>query len=156
MTPIAVPNLYHEPVRWGDVDPVAIARFDAYTRFIEIGEDEMWRAASAPIHTLQETHDVWLPRKVMHVDYERPSVLGDRLTIVTYLSRLGTTGCTLNVDVMNRDATVLHAAAHLVLVCVTRDGFAKRPLPEALRAVMAPLVLPVEEARRRARSRSAP
>ena len=155
MTASAVPTIYHEPVRWGDVDPVAITRFDAYTRFIEIGEDEMWRAASAPIHHLQETHDVWLPRKVLHVDYERPSGLGDRLTIVTYLSRLGSTGCTLNVDILNADATVLHAAAHLVLVCVTRDRFAKRPLPEALSAVMAPLVIPADEARRRARSRSA-
>ncbi|MBI3790513.1 MAG: thioesterase family protein [Gemmatimonadetes bacterium] len=147
-----VPVLVREPVRWGDVDPVAITRFDAYTRFLEIGEDELWRAAGMPLHGLQEAHDVWFPRKLMHVDYLVPSRLGDMLTVASYLSRVGTSGCTLHVDTLNDDATVLHAAAHLVIVCVTRDGFVKRDIPEVLRTQFAPLVITPEEARSRARA----
>ena len=153
MTAARLPCLYHEPVRWGDVDPVAITRFDAYARFIEIGEDELWRSVGLPFHALQETHGVWLPRKLMHVDYHSPSRLSDVLTIVTYLSRVGTTGCTLHVDIMNADATVLHAAAYLVIVCVTSATFEKRPLPEALRPAFESLVLTVEAARSAAQAR---
>ena len=152
MSAPSVPSIYHEPVRWGDVDPVAITRFDAYLRFVEIGEDEMWRSSALSIPELRARFDVWLPRKLLHIDYDRPSKLGDRLTLVTYLSRLGTTGCTLHVDVMNHDATLLHAAAHLVLVSVTCAGFEKVALPAELRAMMAPLVVSVEEARRLARA----
>lgn len=152
MTPPAVPSIYREPVRWGDVDPVSITRFDAYARFIEIGEDELWRSAALPFHALQEEHGVWLPRKLMHVDYHSPSRLGDRLTVVTYLSRVGTTGCTLNVDIMNGDATVLHAAAHLVIVAVRPATFEKCEIPGALRERLVHLVTTVEAARAAARS----
>ena len=150
----AVPVLYHEPVRWGDVDPVAITRYDAYLRFVEIGEDELWRSVGVPLHDLQEQFDVWFPRKLMHVDYHVPSRLSDLLTIVTYLSRVGTTGCTLHVDVMDRSAGVLHAAAHLVLVCVTRADFAKCAIPPALRPKMLSLVTTVDAARASARERA--
>lgn len=147
MTPPIVPSIYREPVRWGDVDPVSITRFDAYARFIEIGEDELWRAAELPFHSLQETFGVWLPRKLMHVDYHSPSRLGEMLTVVTYLSRVGTTGCTLHIDIMNADATRLHAAAHLVIVAVRPATFEKCEIPQALRARLVALVTTVVAAR---------
>jgi hypothetical protein len=35
----------------------------------------------------------------------------------------------------------------MVVVCVTVEGFAKRPLPQSARTALAPFVLTVEDAR---------
>lgn len=148
--PAVVPNIARDHVRWSDVDPVGITRYDAYMRFVELGEDALWRAAGLPVTVLQQQFAIWLPRKLLHVDYHARSRLGDRLAVVTYLSKLGETSVTLQVDVMLDDARTLVAAAQLVLVCVTRDGFAKTPLPDEVRAAMRTLVCTSDEARARA------
>lgn len=147
---IAVPSVVREYVRWSDVDPVAITRYDAYLRFVELGEDALWRAVGLPVLELQRRFGVWLPRKLLHVDYHARSGLGDRLAVVTYLSKVGTTSATLQVDVMTDDAGTLVAAAQLVLVCVTVDGFAKRALPDDVRRVMLGMVCQADAARMRA------
>ena len=143
-------------VRSSDVDPVAITRYDAYMRFVELGEDELWRAAGLAVAVLQQQFAVWLPRKLLHVEYHARSRLGDRLAVVTYLTKVGETSVTLQVDVMLDDARTLVAAAQLVLVCVTRDEFTKTPLPDEVRAVMRTLVCTSEEARARARAAATP
>ena len=38
------PFVLQEYVRWGDVDPAGIIRYDAYLRFYELGESELFRS----------------------------------------------------------------------------------------------------------------
>ena len=150
--PPTTPVIRSEFVLWSDVDPVNITRYDAYVRMIELGEDALFRAAGLTIPVITSRWDIWLPRKLMHVDYHSPSRLADAVTIATYLSRVGETALTLNVDVLDGTGSVLHAGAHLVLVCVGCAAFDKRPLPSDLRAMLAPFACSVDDARARIRT----
>ncbi len=140
------PHLQREYVRWRDVDPAAIMRYDAYLRFVELGEEEWSRTAAMPAQE-HPAMGVWLLRKVVHVEYHRPSQLGDRVTIATYLGRLGTTSYTMHVDVLDAAATTLLVAAHVVVVATTRDTYEKVPLPAALRDAATPWVMEPAAAR---------
>ncbi|MCE2942377.1 MAG: acyl-CoA thioesterase [Gemmatimonadota bacterium] len=149
------PFLQHEWVRWRDVDPVGIMRYDAYLRLLELGEEELVRASRLPLWEGAGA-EIWLPRKVVHLEYHAPCRLGDRLALASYIGRLGTSSLTLHLDVLTADGARVLAEAHMVVVAASRDGrLAKVPLPEAIRVAAAPWTLPPAEARARAAERLA-
>jgi YbgC/YbaW family acyl-CoA thioester hydrolase len=141
------PFVISEYVRWGDIDLAGIICYGAYIRFYELAETEVFRAVGLPFREMFERYDIWLPRKVMHTEFHSPALLDERLSVLTYFSRVGTTSLTINFDVMDADRGVLHATAYQVLVCVTREKLAKRPLPAEVVAAIAPFVMTPEEAR---------
>lgn len=145
------PAVITQHVRWSDVDPVAIVRWDAYTKYIEAAEDHFFRETGAPIHESSRWGDFWLPRRKLEVEYHAPTRLGETLTLVAYLERLGTSSMTLRVDVLDDGATTLHAEARLVLVAIPQEPpIHPIPIPDGARAIFAPWVLEPAEARRRA------
>ena len=141
------PFVISEYVRWGDIDLAGIICYGAYIRFYELAETEIFRAAGLPFREMFERYDIWLPRKVMHTEFHSPALLDERLAVLTYFSRVGTTSLTINFDVMDADRGVLHATAYQVLVCVAREKLAKRPLPPEVITAIAPFVMSPEEAR---------
>ncbi len=141
------PFVTHERVRWADVDLVSIMRFSAFTRLVEVAEQELLRAVGLPYAMLFDNPRVWMPRRRLAIDYFAPARLDDELALVTYVTRMGTTSLTLQVDVRHAARTTLIAAATMVVVCVTVDSFAKRPLPSITRESLAPYVMTVDEAR---------
>ena len=141
------PFVVSEYVRWGDIDLAGIICYGAYIRFYELAETEIFRAAGLPFREMFERYDIWLPRKVMHTEFHSPALLDERLAVLTYFSRVGTTSLTINFDVMDADRGVLHATAYQVLVCVGRDKLVKRPLPPDVVAAIQPYVMTAEEAR---------
>lgn len=144
---VSRPFVVHERVRWADVDLVAIMRFSAFTRLVEMAEQELLRAAGLPYATLFDSPRIWMPRRRLEIDYFAPARIDDELALVTYVSRMGDTALTLQVDVRHATHNTLIAAATMVVVCVTVDGFAKRPLPGITRKLLAPFVMTVDEAR---------
>ena len=139
------PFLVSEFVRWGDIDLAGIICYGAYIRFYELAETEIFRAAGLPFKEMFERYDIWLPRKVMHTEFHSPALLDERLAVITYFSRIGTTSLTINFDVMDAGRELLHATAHQVLVCVTRSTLAKRPLPpDIIRAIEPWLMTPID------------
>jgi YbgC/YbaW family acyl-CoA thioester hydrolase len=142
----ARPFVLSERVRWADVDLVGIMRFSAVTRFAEMAEQELLREAGLPYRLIFEAPEVWMPRRHLSVDYLAPARIDDLLTLVTYVSRLGETSLTLNVDLRHEGGTLVAAAA-MVVVCVTVADFTKRPLPRVVREALAPFACSVEEAR---------
>lgn len=148
------PFLQHEYVRWRDVDPAGIMRYDAFVRLLELGEDELVRAAALPFW--DGSGGIWLPRKVMQIEYHAPCRLGERLAIASYVSRVSTSALTLHVDVLSEDGRTLRASGSLVVVAATREGpLTKAPLPDALKLAVGPWTLAVAEARARAAERLA-
>lgn len=127
------PFVIQERVRWGDIDLAGIIRYDAYIRFFEMGEGEIFREAGLAIGTLAERLGVWLPRKVLHLEFETPAVLDEQLTVLTYFSRIGNTSLTINFDVMDAEQEVRRAFGHEVLVCVGGREMVPRPLPREIR-----------------------
>ncbi|MDQ8157967.1 MAG: thioesterase family protein [Gemmatimonadota bacterium] len=141
------PFVIHERVRWADVDLVCIMRFSAFTRLVELAEQELLRAVGLPYAMLFDEPTIWMPRRRLEIDYYAPARIDDELALVTYVSRMGDTSLTLQVDVRHAERQTLVAAISMVVVCVTVEGFAKRPLPQSARTALAPFVLTVEDAR---------
>ncbi len=142
------PFVVSEYVRWSDIDLAGIICYGAYVRFYEIGEAEIFRALGLPFNEMFERFDMWLPRKVMHTEFFAPAVLDERLNVVTYFSRVGTTSLTINFDVVGAKGGRLHAAAHQVVVCVQRTTFEKKALPAEVIAAVDRYHMSVEDVRR--------
>ena len=137
-------------MRWGDIDLAGIICYGAYIRFYELAETEIFRAAGLPFGEVFERLDIWLPRKVMHTEFHTPARLDEQLKVVTYFSHVGHTSLTINFDVMSAEDNTLHASAYQVLVCVSRQHFAKEPLPAELVQAIEPFVMDPDNARRAA------
>ncbi len=134
-------------VRWADVDLVGIMRFSAVTRFLEMAEQELLRAAGLPYSFIFDAPEVWMPRRHLSVDYLAPARIDDLLHLVIWVSRLGDTSLTLTMELRHADGRVVARVA-MVVVCVAVEGFTKRPLPPLVRDALAPFVCSDDEARR--------
>jgi len=141
------PLIMQDRVRWADVDLIGIMRFSAFTRLVENGEQELLRAASLPYASMFDDATIWMPRRHLAIEYLAPARIDELLAVVTYVSRMGDTSLTLQVDVWNADRSVQIIAATMVVVCVTAPTFAKRPLPRMVREALSPFVCTVDEAR---------
>ena len=128
-----------EYVRWADVDLAGIMRYDAYLRLVDVAETDFFRALGAPIGAMAERLGVWLPRKVVRMEYHAPVRLDDELALALSLSRIGRTSLTLTLDVAGPDGAP-RATVEMVLVCVGTD-LAKRELPGELVERLEPYVM---------------
>jgi acyl-CoA thioester hydrolase len=140
------PFVTTEHVRWEDIDLAGIARYGSYTRFLDVAETDLYRSLGKPLSVLHAEYKVWLPRKVMHIDYFAPARLDDQITLVTYFSKIGRTSVTLNIDLFRDDRRTLIGAAYLVLVCVN-IALENTELPPEFRTLVDPYVMSTEEAR---------
>lgn len=126
-------------VRWADVDLVGIMRYSAVTRFLDMAEQELLRAAGLPYSFIFEAPEVWMPRRHLAIDFLAPARLDDLLEMVVWVSGLGESSLTLTMELRHEDGRLV-AAVTLVVVCVTVDGFFKRPLPRLVRESLTPFV----------------
>jgi acyl-CoA thioester hydrolase len=133
-------------VRWEDVDLAGIARYGSYSRFCDVGETDLYRSLGTPLSVLHDRYRLWLPRKVMHVDYMSPARLDDLIVIAVYFSHIGRTSATINFDLFRDDRKTMIAAAHLVLVCVNLE-IEKIPLPPEFRSLVDCYTMSSDEAR---------
>lgn len=141
------PFVLEERVRWADVDLVGIMRFSAFTRLVELAEQELSRAAGLPYRDMFVAPEVWMPRRALAIEYFAPVRIDELLALHAYVSRMGDTSLTFAVDVYAVERGLLAAAASMTVVCVTAATFGKRPLPQAVRDALGPWVLTPEEAR---------
>ena len=132
------PFVVREYVRWGDVDPEGIIRYDAYTRFMEMAEGDFYRALGLSFRDVLERYQIGIPRRVMHLDFLSSPVLEEELEVRVYVSHVGTTSMKMNFDFYG-DGGALRAAGHLVLVCVDLHSDRRtRPWPPELIGRIAP------------------
>ncbi len=132
---IATPFCIEEYVRWSDVDAAGIVCYGAFVRFVEVAETELFRAAGMPYGKVFDTFDCWLPRVHFSADFHAPARLDEKLRVSAGVKSLGTTSLTLAFWIENQ-ARQRIADFEIVLVCIGRSDFAKRPLPEPLRAAL--------------------
>lgn len=130
-----------ERVRWADVDLVGIMRYDAYTRFIDLAEGEMLRSVGLSAPKIAERYDVWMPRKVLHIEYQSPARLDDLILVRAWIGHVGTSSMKLKFEITDADSGAPRATAHFFTVCVGRDDLQKRPLPPDVVVLLRPYVL---------------
>jgi YbgC/YbaW family acyl-CoA thioester hydrolase len=142
------PFVLHDYVRWADVDPAGIIRYDAYTRFYELAESELFRAVGLPYHAIFRRFGIGIPRRVLHMEFVSPPVLDEHLEVRTYISEVGRTSMRMHFDVYGHDGA-LRSAGYLVLVCVEAGSapIRKRPWPEEFLRLLEPFRMSVDDAR---------
>lgn len=145
------PFIVRERVRWSDCDPMGIIRFDAYTRFMELGEAEMFRSVGIGYREFASRFGITLPRRVMHLEYPSPPRLDELLEVAVYVSEVGETSLRMNFDAYG-DGGLLRMAGYLVLVCVfdgpdRGDAIRRMAWPPAFLEALEPYRLTVDEAR---------
>jgi acyl-CoA thioester hydrolase len=133
---VSAPFTIDEYVRWSDVDAAGVMCYGAYVRFVEIGETEMFRAAGIPYGTIFERFDCWLPRVRFASEFHRPAVLDELLSVAASVRRIGHSSVTLAFEFTNARKERV-ASSEVVLVCVDRERFAKKALPDELKAALA-------------------
>ncbi len=138
------PFRLREYVRWGDVDPARIIRYDAYTRFFELAESEFFRSLGFPYRAIFETLGVGIPRRVMHMDFVSPPVLDEQLEVSLYITQVGTTSMTMNFD-FHGDGGRLRATGYLA--CLRRRGGGHAEAPVARTAAYRSRAVPHEPGR---------
>ncbi len=145
---LTVPRAFvlQERVRWADVDLVGIMRFSAFTRLVELGEQELMRAAGLPYSMVFDAPEVWMPRRALGFEYFAPARVDDLLELRTFVSRMGETSMTLAQEVIivesvSSPAGTRVATASMTVVCVSVAEFTKRPLPTIVRERLAPFLL---------------
>lgn len=118
-----------ERVRWEDVDLVGIVRYSAYTRFLDVGEAELFRAAGLAHPTILERWRVWLVRRVLHLEYHAPARFDALLRVRVVLAKVGRTSLTFEYAIWSDDGATQHATGRLVLVAVDAESMAAVELP---------------------------
>jgi len=132
VTPFSI----REYVRWGDVDAAGVICYGAYVRFIEIAETELFRAAGFPYGKVFERFDCWLPRASYKMEFRKPAVLDEQLTVNASVGRIGTSSIALRFE-FSDDAGTRVADCDIVLVCVDKQTFKPKPVPKELREALA-------------------
>jgi YbgC/YbaW family acyl-CoA thioester hydrolase len=127
-----------ERVRWGDVDAARIIFYGAYIRFFEFAETELFRDVGLPYGVLFDQADIWLPRVHLECDFHQAARLDDLLEVSVYVGHIGNSSMKLNFELRRKSDEALVATAHFVLVAVRRDTFQSVPVPDELRARLAP------------------
>ena len=140
----SVPFRVRERVRWGDVDLAGIMRYSAFPRFHDVAEAELFRAAGITALTVLERLGLWLPRRVLHIEYHVPALFDAELEARLWIAAIGGTSLTLNGELWSADGATRHASWYLVLVCVDAKSGAKRPVPDELAGALAPFRWSIE------------
>jgi acyl-CoA thioester hydrolase len=133
---IVTPFSVREYVRWGDVDAAGVICYGAYVRFIEIAETELFRAAGFPYGKVFERFDCWLPRASYKMEFRKPAVLDEQLTVNARVGRIGTSSIALRFEFDDDQGTRV-ADCDIVLVCVDKKTFKPKPVPGELRDALA-------------------
>jgi len=131
----AQPFRIEEYVRWSDVDAAGIVCYGAYVRFVEIAETELFRSIGMPYGKVFDRFDCWLPRVHFSCDFHLPARLDEKLALSAFVKRLGNTSVTLGFGIDNASGARV-ADFEVVLVCLDRQSFKSRPLPDGLRAAL--------------------
>ena len=138
------PFSVREYVRWSDVDAAGVVCYGAYVRFIEIAETELFRAAGIPYGSVFERFDCWLPRVRYACEFHKPAVLDEELTVFPGVRRIGNSSITLGFDFTNARGERV-ADCEIVAVCVDRQTFSPKPVPDELRSLLEPFAVKTAE-----------
>jgi acyl-CoA thioester hydrolase len=121
-------------VYFEDTDLAGIVYYANYLKFIERARSEWVRALGVDQVALRRDEGIVFVVRRVEIDYLRPAVFDDLLTVETEVTGVGGASLTLEQVVLRGDERLV--AAKVRLVAVGTDGRASR-LPQVLREALA-------------------
>lgn len=121
------------PVRvyYEDTDFAGIVYYANYLKYMERGRTELLRAAGIDQSQLKAAHGLVFVVTRVEIDYRRPALFDDLLSVETTIGRLGSASVTMTQRVMRGEAELVSALVRLG--CVDATGRPTR-LPKPLQA----------------------
>jgi acyl-CoA thioester hydrolase len=135
--PLLVGPVVRDRVRWSDVDKMDVVYFGRYLRFMEIAEDEFFRAIGFPHNVVSDTLGVWMARVRLEIDFKAPARLDDEIACRAELQKLGGSSLRLTFPIDRIDGTRL-AEGVLVLAALDQKTLKATRIPRALRDALQP------------------
>ncbi|MBI1174534.1 MAG: tol-pal system-associated acyl-CoA thioesterase [Sideroxydans sp.] len=129
----SAPRVFDLPVRvyFQDTDAGGVVYHASYVNFLERSRTEWLREhGHSNAGLMKELGVVFVVRK-LELNYLRPALLDDLLTVSTQIKDMGRSRITLLQTVRRGDESLVDAEIHLV--CVSVDGFRPVSVPQALR-----------------------
>jgi acyl-CoA thioester hydrolase len=125
--------MFSWPVRvyFQDTDAGGVVYHANYVNFMERARTEWLRTFGYSNAGMMKELGVMFVVRSMKVDYLRPAVLDDLLTVTAQVKDLGRSRVTLLQTVSRSDELLTEGEVHLV--CVTADSFKPVSVPEVLR-----------------------
>ena len=130
--PLLAGPAVRDRVRWSDVDKMDVVYFGRYLRFMEIAEDEFFRAIGFPHNVVSETLGVWIARVRLEIDFRAPARLDDEIVCRAELRKIGGSSLRLSFPIDRLDGTRL-AEGVLVLAALDQRTLRATRIPRALR-----------------------
>jgi acyl-CoA thioester hydrolase len=131
--PASAPHRFDLTVYWEDTDAGGIVYYANYLKFIERARSELVRAAGIDQAALWAREGVMFAVRRCAVDYLAPARLGEALSVLTRIARIG--GASVEMEqTVARDAEPLVRAV-VRLGCIGRDGRPTR-MPAAVRRAL--------------------
>jgi 4-hydroxybenzoyl-CoA thioesterase len=128
------------PVRFADVDHAGIVYYPRFFHYFHVAFEELFRVRMGPraYVELLDRDRVGFPAVHAEADYKAPLRFGDTAEVAVSVARLGATSITFRYRV--RRDEVECAVGTVVCAVVDLDAFAARPVPPAIRDLVADLV----------------
>jgi acyl-CoA thioester hydrolase len=123
-------------VYYDDTDAGGVVYYANYLKFAERARTAWLRSLGLRSSQLRADHRVLIVVKAATIDYIRPAVLDDLLTLQTRATKMGGSSMHLAQDVYRGPDLVCTMA--IVLVCVDAETFRPARWPDAVRGVIAP------------------
>jgi acyl-CoA thioester hydrolase len=124
------PHTFPVRVYWEDTDASGLVYHASYVRFMERGRTELLRSLGLDQRPLLEGAagaPTFFVVRAMQLEFLRPAVMDDELTVETRVLELGGASLTLDQRVLRGPETLV--AASVKVVCV-ENGRAKRLSPD--------------------------
>jgi acyl-CoA thioester hydrolase len=118
-------------VYYKDTDAGGVVYHASYVNFMENARTEWLRSFGYTNTGLMKDLGIVFVVRALKLDYLRPAVLDDMLSVTAQIKEIGRSRVTLNQAVMRGNEVLVEGEVHLV--CVTVDGFKPVAVPDLLR-----------------------
>ena len=128
------PHVYAMPIRvyFQDTDAGGVVYHASYVNFMERARTEWLRECYGYSNAgLMKAFGVVFVVRTLKLDYLKPALLDDLLSVTAQIKDVGRSRVTLHQSVMRGEEKLVEAEIHLV--CVTVDGFKPVSVPDVLR-----------------------
>jgi acyl-CoA thioester hydrolase len=111
-------------VRYGETDQMGVVYHGNYAQYMEMGRVEWLREMGISYKTMEE-NGIMLPVISLHVDYKKPAVYDDLITVKTILKKMPTVKIEFDFEIYNQEREIL---AEATVVLAFMDMKRKRPV----------------------------
>lgn len=125
-------------VRWHDTDMAGVMYFGNYLNYLEVAENELYRAAGWTESGIYRELGVQFPRISINCDYKSPAVLDDILELSLFVPKITRTTFTFDFEYRKKTENLLVAKGHMTLCCIDMKNARPTRVPDKFLDLLMP------------------